>query len=163
MRFITDGMLGKLTRWLRLAGQDVVYIRDQSIDSENEDMSLLKLARKYSRTLITRDIDLHRIASQRGIKSILIKDTDDVAKQLVKISKSTKGPIKIDIEKSRCSVCNGELEAVVSSSVSDEVPDSVLENQKQFWRCKKCGKIYWHGGHWENIGKTFRRFEKLKG
>lgn len=163
MKFITDGMLGKLTRWLRLAGQDVVCINDLSADSQNQDEVLLNRAAEESRVLITRDVELHRRSLREGVKSILLEETDDVAKQLAEVSESVEGSINVDVENSRCSVCNGELISVEGSSIADEVPEPVLTNNDNFWRCKECGKIYWSGGHWENIDETIRRFEKLKG
>ncbi len=42
MKFITDRMLGRLARWLRLFGYDTLEIRKQ----ENEDELLLELAEK---------------------------------------------------------------------------------------------------------------------
>lgn len=161
MKFITDGMLGKLTRWLRLAGQDVVYINDLSIDGK-EDVALLKLASKNSRILITRDLDLHRRALKGNIDSILVEETGDIAKQMAKVSESIDEPIDIDIENSRCPVCNGELKLVEKSSIKD-IPDPVLENNEKFWKCKSCSKIYWAGSHWEKIVETAKRYENLKG
>jgi len=42
MKFVTDRMLGKLSRWLRLFGYDTLEINKQ----ENEDDTLLALAEK---------------------------------------------------------------------------------------------------------------------
>ena len=52
MRFVTDGMLGRFSRWLRLLGCDVEYYRD-SVDEE-----LLKVAKAQGRVLLTRDAEL---------------------------------------------------------------------------------------------------------
>lgn len=163
MKFITDGMLGKLTRWLRLAGQDVVYINDYPIGQGEEDEALLDRAREGSRVLITRDVDLHRRALRKDVKSVLVEETEDVAKQMAKVSESMEKSVSVDVENSRCPVCNGELESVGKPSISEEVPDPVLKNNEKFWRCESCGKIYWPGGHWEKIAETVRRYERLKG
>lgn len=163
MKFIADGMLGKLVRWLRLFGQDATYIGDFSVAPEDEDEVLLDRAKKESRVLITRDVDLHRRALRKNVKSILIEETQDVAKQLSKVSKSIGKPIKKDIGNSRCPVCNGELEVVEKPSISGDVPDPVFEENEKFWKCVDCGKIYWAGGHWENMAKTIERYEELKG
>ncbi|KXA94615.1 hypothetical protein AKJ65_03920 [candidate division MSBL1 archaeon SCGC-AAA259E19] len=163
MKFIADGMLGKLVRWLRLFGQDVTYIGDFSVDPKEEDDVLLNRAEKESRILITRDTDLHRRALRESIESVLIEETQDVAKQLVKVSKSIGEPIRGDIEDSRCSVCNGKLKVAEKTSISEEVPDPVLKENERFWKCVDCGKIYWVGGHWENMAETIKRYENLKG
>ncbi len=163
MKFLIDGMLGKLARWLRLAGQDVVSINDLGVGPEEEDDFLLDSARGKSRVLVTRDQDLYRRAMKENIRSILIRETEDVAKQLLKISESVNESIEIEIGDSRCPVCNGELESVEKSSVSEEVPEISLENNERFWRCESCGKVYWPGGHWENIAETVEKYENLKG
>jgi uncharacterized protein with PIN domain len=48
-RFILDGMLGSLARWLRIIGYDTIYYVDK------EDDELRDEAKKNNRTLITRD------------------------------------------------------------------------------------------------------------
>lgn len=163
MKFVTDGMLGKLTRWLRISGQDVICINDFPVDPESEDRFLLKIVDSKSRTLITRDKELHRRALRGELESIFIEETESVAKQMAKISNSVDEPIEVDIEKSRCPVCNGELEKIKKSTISEKVPEPVFKNNERFWRCECCGKIYWSGGHWENIAKTVNKYEKMKG
>lgn len=163
MKFVSDGMLGKLTRWLRLAGQDVICINDYSVDPCKEDEVLINRAKEGPRVLITRDKELNRRALREGVKSILVVETDDVAKQMKTVSDSVGESIDVDIENSRCPVCNGKLESIVKSSVSSEVPDRVLKNNERFWRCRDCGKIYWPGSHWEKIEETVDRYERLRG
>lgn len=162
MRFITDGMLGKLTRWLRLAGQDVICINDIPVESEEEDQLLLKCGKEDSRVLITRDQDLHRRALMEGLESVLVEE-DDVAEQLVEVSESVQASIDVEMENSRCPICNGVLEEVEKQSVSGDVPDLVLENNERFWRCGGCGKIYWPGSHWDKITEIVERYERLRG
>lgn len=161
-KFITDGMLGKLTRWLRLAGQNVICVNDFSLPPEEEDNFLLEKAEGESGVLITRDLNLHRRGLKKGIDTILLKDEGDVPKQLAKISKSVKGKIEINMGDSRCPVCNGELTQVDKSSIDDEVPETVLEKNERFWKCGDCGKIYWPGSHWKKIKKTIEKYEHLK-
>jgi len=48
-RFIADAMLGKLAKWLRLAGLDVIYFND--ID----DNILIDKALSEDRVILTRD------------------------------------------------------------------------------------------------------------
>lgn len=54
LKFIADGMLGKLTRWLRMLGQDVEYSNNM------EDSQLLTIAKEDDRTLLTRDFELYQ-------------------------------------------------------------------------------------------------------
>ena len=72
MKFVTDGMLGKLTRWLRLAGHDVIYIGDLGVPANEQDNILISRANGEKRILLTCDVDLHRRARKTGSKSIFI-------------------------------------------------------------------------------------------
>ena len=161
MKFVTDGMLGKLTRWLRLSGYDVVYIGNLSVPEKDQDEVLLDLARREKRVLLTKDLSLYRSARKAGIKTVPIK-TGDVTSQLVEISKKLGHRIKIDPENSRCTACNGVLRSVNREAVVGLVPDSVLKSGKKFWRCSKCGKIYWEGKHWKTIIETISRYNELR-
>lgn len=161
MKFVTDGMLGRLTRWLRLVGKDVVCINDYSLDSEEEDEALIRIAEEDSRCLLTKDIELYRRALREKVDAILIENERDIPAQFLEISKSTDESFDLDIESSRCPVCNGELMRVSKSTISEEVPDGVFESKDKFWRCKSCNKIYWPGTHWKKIADTVKKYRKL--
>ncbi|KXB03563.1 hypothetical protein AKJ45_01220 [candidate division MSBL1 archaeon SCGC-AAA261F19] len=160
MKFVVDGMLGKLTRWLRLAGQNVVYLGDLEVSTETEDKALIRLAEKEDRILLTRDLELHRKAIRCRIKSIYVEN-EDIAKQLAEISKQIDETIHIDLWNSRCPLCNGRLDSVGKLAVKNEVPQKTFKKHERFWKCTKCNKIYWAGSHWENIAKTSERYERL--
>ena len=68
MKFANDGMLGKLTRWLRLMGEDVKCVNDFSLPPGKEDDFLLKLSEEESRVLLTRDVDLYRRALKNNFE-----------------------------------------------------------------------------------------------
>jgi len=160
MKFIADGMLGKLTRWLRLAGQNVIYIGDLQVPAEEQDDILIEHAKNERRRLLTCDIELHRRAKKNGVKSVFIRG-DDVAMQLVQLSRQCGQAIRIDLRNSRCPICNGELELTSKSDVKREVPPAVLKTHKEFWRCKSCGKTYWQGTHWKTIIEMAERYERM--
>ncbi len=160
MKFLADAMLGKLTRWLRLAGQDVVYIGNLEIPPKKQDDTLIEMAEKDKRTLLTSDIALHRKAKRSGIESVLVQGTD-VASQLVHVSKQSGKDIKIDIRNSRCPVCNGTPKPVKKESVRNETPAAAFERHEEFWKCNNCGKIYWDGAHWKTIIKMAEKYEKM--
>ena len=160
MKFIADGMLGKLARWLRLAGHDVTYIGDFKIPAEEQDDVLLSRARQEKRVLLTCDIELHRRARRADIKSVFIQSSN-VVEQLVEVSRRSGQRIKIQPEDSRCPMCNGLLEEASKTDILDEVPATVLETQREFWRCSSCGKIYWQGSHWRTIVEMAERYNRM--
>jgi uncharacterized protein with PIN domain len=155
MRFLTDGMLGKLTRWLRLAGHDVVYVGGLEIPGGEQDLYLLERAKKERRILLTRDVELYRRAGKEGIRCLLIRGSN-LPSQLREVFSECREKIEINPEKSRCPVCNGELKRKEREEIRDLLPQGVLKGKKTFWRCSECGKIYWRGRHWENILKTVK-------
>lgn len=142
MNLLADAMLGKLARWLRIMGYDTLY--DPAL---NDDM-LLNLSRKEGRTLLTRDVDLHRRAQREGIDSILIH-SDLLPHELGEISSLLRGVRG----ESRCPACNGSLAEVERSSLQE----ASLPIEGPFWRCLSCGKAYWHGSHWRGINRTLSK------
>ncbi len=159
MKFLTDGMLGKLSRWLRLAGCDVIYVGDLGIPAENQDTFLIEKAKTEHRVLLTGDIILYRRATTKGIKVVFVGGRD-VVKQLVEVSKRCGKRIWIDPKNSRCPVCNGVLISTPKSEIKSKVPATVFTKQDKFWLCTQCGKIYWQGKHWESILKMATEYER---
>lgn len=156
MKFITDGMLGRLSRWLRIIGYDVEYIRNAS------DEELLRRAEEEGRTMLTRDRGLYAMAKKRGVKAILLEEKD-LFGQLVRLVEL--GAIDVDpSSESRCPICGSPLREVGKGEVEGRVPDKSLALYEEFWECEneKCGKVYWMGSHWRRIGERLKALEDVK-
>lgn len=143
MKFLCDRMLGTLAKWLRIFGFDTLFA-----DSNIEDEKLLKLAKDEERILITCDKNLIIDARRENIKVIKIISTD-INDQLRQVLKNTK--IDENFFLSRCLLCNNLVEKISKKNVKKIVSDRVYENNKKFWYCKICDKIYWKGSHFENM------------
>ena len=143
MKFLCDRMLGTLAKWLRIFGFDTLFA-----DSNIEDEKLLKLAKDEERILITRDKNLIIDARRENIKVIKIISTD-INDQLRQVLKNTN--IDENFFLSRCLLCNNLVEKISKKNVKKIVPDRVYENNKKFWYCKICDKVYWKGSHFENM------------
>ena len=143
MKFLCDRMLGTLAKWLRIFGFDTLFA-----DSIIEDEKLLKLAKDEERILITRDKNLIIDARRENIKVIKIISTD-INDQLRQVLKNTKIDEKFFL--SRCLLCNNLVEKISKKNVKKMVPKRIYENNKKFWYCKFCDKIYWKGSHFENM------------
>jgi len=57
----------------------------------------------------------------------------------------------------RCTGCNGELHEVDKSVVADRVLPSTLQYYNEFRLCKRCGKVYWRGSHYEQMDAFIAR------
>ncbi|MCX8173457.1 MAG: methyltransferase domain-containing protein [Thermoplasmata archaeon] len=144
MKFVADHMLGKLARWLRLLGYDVIYP-----DAGKSDDELAKLAGETGRILLTRD----KVLAAKARNGLLIK-SDDVQAQIDELKE--KIGLKIELELDRCSVCNNLIEKVDPEFVMGKVPEKVFANFSEFWYCRHCEKIYWYGSHVEKMRERLR-------
>lgn len=136
-RFVADRMLGKLAKWLRVLGYDVVYLK-----KAQEEEVLKKL--QEGRTLLTRD---RRARSWQEKGEIFMVYDNDPRIQLREVVKGLRLQDFDDAILSRCLNCNKPLETVKKEEVREEVPDYVYQKEKEFHRCSDCGKVYWHGSH----------------
>jgi uncharacterized protein len=154
--FIVDAMLGKLAKKLRLLGYDSLY------SSSIADDEIIQLAKNENRILVTKDVLLSQKAEKQQIMTIQITSDDEI-EQFLQINGKTKlGKCTVSGSKSRCPLCNGELQYTEKNDVSEKVPTGVLENMNDFWTCKDCKKIYWEGTHIKNLQKfTMKLNERL--
>jgi uncharacterized protein with PIN domain len=159
VKFLADGMLGKLTRWLRMLGQDVAY-SVQLGDSE-----LLELAKKENRILLTKDLELYKHAVARGIDALYLEGKKE-SEQLAELSKRYGLKLAIDMEKSHCPMCNTKLVTAPKELLSSQLEKNTFLYYDKFWKCPNCGQVYWQGAHWKQISNTINeaqaKLEKLK-
>ncbi len=139
MLFFADAMLGKLTRWLRILGFDTEY------SPQFTDEDILEKAKREGRVILTRDSTLHKEALRSGVKSILMQQ-DGIDAMLRELSPYlTENPAE-----SRCPQCNVPL-VLAEPGINATIP---THPEGPVWLCPSCGKLYWHGSHWEGIMRT---------
>ncbi len=132
---LVDAMLGKLARWLRLAGYDAAFWR------EGSDEELMAAAAAAGRLIVTKD---HALAGRRGVWALLI-EADDLAGQMAEVRAALGGdPAPF----TRCAACNGALQPLDHADAEGLVPPYVWHTQQVFRRCERCGRVYWRGTHW---------------
>ena len=153
MKFITDGMLGKLTRWLRMLGHDVEYSRS------DDDKKLIERAKSEGRILLTRDFKLYQQAMMHGVEAVLVEAATGVEK-LADLAGRFNFKLEIDVTVSRCPKCNTKIKPVSKDRVIDRVPKTTSTHYNEFWECLGCGQIYWQGAHWKRIEKTLKEARK---
>ena len=152
-RFLLDGMLGSLARWLRILGYDTLYHIDM------EDDLLRAEAQDSQRILVTRDAELYRKSVKTGQKSVLIH-SDHIMEQLKELV-DTKDISLVPIN-TRCPRCNGDLEPVEKDDISGKVPEESYNVFDEYWVCSMCNAIYWKGSHWIQIEETLSKITDSK-
>lgn len=155
MKFVADCMVGKLARWLRLLGFDVVY------HTKIEDDKLIELAQKERRIILTRDHELFKKA--RRIKSLqkktLLIESERWEEQVEQVLDHFHLRKKID-SNSRCLECNARLKILPKARARNLVPPFVYEQADSFALCPDCSRIFWKGTHFRDMEKKLARFLK---
>lgn len=148
MKFVADVMLGKLARWLRLLGHDVLY------SNAFDDGEIVRLADAEGRIILTRDTGLveRRLARNRVC---LIQSTHWEA-QLLQVAQSYDLALQIQ-PGARCTLCNGPLAPVSKEAVAAVVPPETFRIQETFVQCQECHRVYWRGTHWERMQQVLDR------
>ena len=159
IKFLCDGMLGRITRWLRLLGYDTSY------SSSKADEELVKKAKTEGRILLTKDVELYKAALKNGVQALLVEG-NNFETMLAHIIKYFNILPEINPESSRCPECNGEMRHISANEAKKlklNIPETTLKVYKEFWVCKKCHKTYWKGRMWNNMLKTLEKVkEKIK-
>lgn len=146
MKFIVDKMVGRLARWLRLLGYDTKY--ENTLDN----YGMLFTALVEHRMLLTKNSSL---AESGGSAVYLIRAIGWRA-QLREVINQFGLSKKLRL--TRCPICNDKIVPVEKNSIVKLVPPYTFKTHEQFWKCKKCGQIYWEGTH---ISMAENELEKL--
>lgn len=138
--FAADRMLGRLAKWLRILGYDVIYGRHLS------GHGLVRAARADGRLILTRDRSLVR----KQPPPFLFIESDDYVEQLRQVLRAC------DLRPgaglfSRCSVCNSQLQSRSRDAVEKLVPPYVFATQERFSWCDLCQKLYWPATHQQKM------------
>ncbi|RMG58423.1 MAG: hypothetical protein D6713_07720 [Deltaproteobacteria bacterium] len=138
-KYIAHGPLGRLVRWLRLLGFDVLFLPEASppdveMASFREGRRILTRVRGFAtpRTIL---IENDRVRDQ--VREFLLKSGERVDKALLF---------------SRCALCNSLLQDVTRERAREEgVPEYVLFTCETFRFCPACRRVYWPGTHRERF------------
>jgi uncharacterized protein with PIN domain len=138
-------MLGSVARKLRIFGFDTLYI------AHAPDDEILKTGIDQGRVILTADKELFKRIVKAGAPGVLVSGTGDVEDLVHILAKNGVTSVDLGGIGSRCSMCNGLLEARTPAQVKDGVPGKVAEFQNEFYQCTACSKVYWEGGHLRRI------------
>jgi len=152
-RFLADVNLGKLARFLRMAGFDTAYRNDASDDELVEEML------REDRALLTRD---RRLLMRRVVLKGYLVRSDQAAEQLEEVLR------RFDLESAiqaftRCMHCNATLEQVDKSEIMERLKPLTKRYYEDFSRCTGCERIYWRGSHRDRLDPKIRKILSKSG
>lgn len=152
-RFVVDINVGKLAKWLRILGYDAL------LPPAADDDTLIRIAQKERRVLLTRDTQmLRRRLVRSGRVPLLLIQSDRLVEQLAQVVKAY--DLDTQREFSLCLECNQPLVTKTPQEVQDLVPPYVFRTQTQFMACPSCQRIYWRGTHWHQMKEKLKMLKQ---
>jgi len=132
MKFLTDAMLGKLTRFLRIFGYDTIYANDL-IDfycaNPVPDKNLKEYALLRNRIVITKDLPFYNDTKENAI----LLEGKGIYNYLNQLKRFLNLDYDFNIEKARCSVCNSMLKRISDkNSIKEYVNTRLLRIMTNF-------------------------------
>lgn len=146
-KFAADRMLGRLAKWLRILGQDVIY------GAHLSGYGLIRAARRENRLILTRDRGLKK---KQPPEFILI-ESDCYADQLRQVMAACH-IASVDRLFTRCLECNTPLQPIAKQLIKERVPPYVLSTQEQFSWCPDCRRVYWPATHHQRMTEELKRW-----
>jgi uncharacterized protein len=146
LRFFCDAGLGGLARWLRAAGYEARW------EAGIGDDVLLRVAAKNSETVLTTDSMLmeRRVVRDRIIPAFWLPPTMDIPSQLALVFRE----FGLRVLAPRCMSCGGELQTADKEALRERIPPKTYRWLDQYFVCRRCDKLFWHGTHWARIART---------
>jgi len=143
-RFAADVMLGRLAKWLRIAGFDVLY------SNKFSDNELISLSNREKRILLSRDT---RLLVRKSVQCFIYLESEKIQDQLKQVMEAL-GQTCLPSLLTRCLSCNEALIEAPRECVHHRVPAFVFKTQSHFKSCPRCGKIFWAGTHRTSVLRT---------
>lgn len=141
VRFVVDGHLGTLGRYLRLLGFDTRF------DPASTDSVLADVSVSERRVLLTRDRGL--LKRRSVTHGFFVRDDDPIQQLLDVVRRLHLGDqLRPFI---RCMACNGLLDDVDKAAIDDQLEEGTRHAFDTFRRCHDCGRLYWEGTHHRHL------------
>jgi uncharacterized protein len=150
-RFVADVMLGRLAKWLRILGFDVLYSNRFSDDE------LVALSLSEGRILLSRDT---RLLVRKAVEHFIFLESEAIQSQIKQVFAATQTADPTGIL-TRCLSCNDLLVETPREFAQGKVPPFVFKTQAQFKACSKCGRIYWAGTHRQSVIRTLEKLLQI--
>lgn len=148
VKFAADHMLGRLVKWLRIIGQDVIY------GPHLTGHGLIRAARAENRLILTRDRGL----KQKQPPAFLFIESDHYRDQLCQVVRACGLQLAGDLF-TRCVECNTVLQPRPKETIQPLVPPYVFSSHERFFSCPTCRRIYWPATHHQRMLEELRNLD----
>ena len=140
-KFICDVHLGKLARYLRMMGLDVLY------KNNFDDEEIVRISLKERRAILTKDRGILKRSEVSHGYFIRNAKVEGQVKEVIK---------RFDLQKeikefTRCLECNSELIKIAKEKIAGDLPPMVNQSKEEFFSCPGCGRLYWKGTHYQRM------------
>jgi uncharacterized protein len=138
MRFVCDSTVGKLARFLRMAGFDTAYVKEENL------ARVLAISKEENRLMVSRNSKYLKLQLASNFYHLTADEPVDQFRKLV-----TDLQMQLDEKRflTRCLQCNEPLEKIAMEKVSERLYDFVARTQTEIFVCPRCDKLYWHATH----------------
>ena len=152
--FLCDAGLGGLARWLRAAGYEARWV------PEIEDDELIRQALGSGNALLTTDALLmeRRVVLDGSVRAVWVPPALTIREQLQMVLDE----LDLPLLEPRCMECGGDLQKAEKEALRNRIPPRTYRWLDEYFTCSRCGKLFWHGTHWERIRKELQSLAQLK-
>jgi uncharacterized protein with PIN domain len=137
LRFVADGHLATLARYLRLLGFDTTF----EPNCADDELATRSVAER--RILLTRDRGLLK---RRAVSHGVFVRRDDPDEQLLELVRRLHLGANLR-PFTRCMACDGLLEDVDKAAVADRLEPRTRASFDRLRQCRGCARVYWEGSH----------------
>lgn len=153
LRFVVDGHLGRLARFLRLLGLDTLY------EVGWTDPELVEVSTGQRRVLLTRDVGLLKRAPVTHGYFVRATDPREQVTEVVQRFHLA----RLLQPFTRCMTCNGELAQVDKEEIAHRLPADTRERFDDYRVCTICNKLYWPGAHHPELSRIVKATRAASG
>lgn len=145
LKFILTVDAQKLAKWLRLLGYDTKVIKSIAM------LNLIRIAKKEGRIIVSRSKSVlnHPLEFDR-----IFIHSNQLGEQLQELKPWLSYHESYVF--TRCPEDNELLKDIAKEKVISLIPDKVAQLHDEFKICRKCGRVYWKGTHYQRIREKLR-------
>lgn len=140
-KFVADVHLGRLTRYLRMMGVDVLYKNDFNDDE------IVEISLNEKRAILTKDrgiLKRNEVTHGYWVRSTKVEEQVREVLKRFDLQKEIK-------EFTRCIKCNELLKPITKETIIDLLPPKVAQTKNEFYHCPSCDKLFWKGSHHQRM------------